>query len=599
MKVFDRYAGHPVDLPRDIEPGRFRLLADAALGADLRQAIGQPIVGATWHDLPLDDGAVVRAIGQAGMAAGQFDLIELAVSSLARVSETEHVSPLMPASVGELAELGELERVLAERIVHLQEINQRPRMGMQYETEVAALSRVRKMAPNAIAHLAVHSEDWHRRTLLGIAPKRLLGLFSEDELAIYENKVYVRLLDKLDQHLKRRCDTIERLHKQCREALDLGGPEDLDYRLRNDLYALWGAAFSIDETQQLLDASNDALHMLVSLRRQVSVLRNGTLYAAVPPSLRVPEQLRDTNILQHDQHYRHLRTLWRLHQQRPLGKPLTLRQAVDRNLALFEDYVVYIGRLCHRVLRECRVLVRANGQCHFAGRAVHVARDSDAWRLVCGDADLVLVPTFLACVVPDADASSQERRILVAMLATGEQAMAAPDPDSRCICVNPLDFHGLEKIRMVVDAFLWRGAVSRYGQPLGKLPGALHSWLGDKGLTRGKSSGGTAMLQPVASDDAPAFAAWLQNNALNEQTRTALRHAADNLQALSSCRECGKRATFEPTPIGFRVRCAACASTLQLRVEHGKRVAELSIDSAAPRTFHAQGARYLRFALTP
>jgi hypothetical protein len=468
-------------------------------------------------------------------------------------------------------------------------------MGMHYETEVAVLSRVRRMAPNAIAHLAVHSEDWHRRTLSGIAPKRLLGLFSEDELAIYENKVYARLLDKLDQHLKRRCDTVEGLLRQCREALDLGGPEDLDYRLRNDLYALWGAAFSVDETQQLLDASNDALHTLASLRRQVSVLRHGTLYAAVPPVLRVPEQLRDTNILQHDQHYRHLRTLWRLHQQRPLGKPLTARQAVDRNLTLFEDYVVYIGRLCHRVLQECRSLMRAHGQCHFAGRPVHLARDGDTWCLVFGDANLVLVPAFLACVAPDADVSSQERRILVAMLATGEQAMAVPDPDSRCLCVNPLDFHGLEKIRMVVEAFLWREALSRYGQPLGKLPGALHAWLGEKGLTRGSS--GTVMLNPVAPQDAPAFAAWLQNNALNELTRTALRHAADNLKALASCRECGKRAIFEATPNGFRVRCAACASTLQLRLEHGKRVAELSLDSAAPRTFHAQGARYLRFAL--
>jgi len=599
MRVFDRHEGVEVDLPKEIDPGRFRLLADAELTADVRLRAGQVVLGDTWRDFLMADGAaVIKPIGRPGVTAGRLDLLELAVSTLASAPEDERVSPLMPAAVGGLAELGELERTLLEHISHLREINQRPRMSMHYESEVAPLSRVRKLAPGAIAHLAAHSEDWHRRTLSGIQPKRILGLFSEDDLTIYENRVYARLLEKLGDYITRRLDHVAELVKQCDEALLLDNAEDLDYRLRTELYALWGDAFSGEETQRLLDASKGTMQTLESLGKQVNVLRNGTLYLGVPRNLRVPEQLRETNILQHDQHYRHLRTLWLLHQQRKFGKPLTAREAVDKNLKLFEDYTLYVGMLCRRVMAEFKLLDRQSGECWFAGRQVTFFRQDDEWCLDFGEVRLVIVPV-LGHEAPRANAGARtQRRVLVSLLAPDGEEQREGMPDSTYIIVNPGDFYGLEKIRMVFEAFLWREAFSQYGKPIGRLPDKAAKWLQAKGLVQGENNQRLAMLRPLFPKDEFEFSELLKSENLNEQTRASIRHCAENLRALSSCRECGARASFSASTLGFQARCPSCSASWRLWTEQGKRIAELSVESSAARIFLSQGARYLRLPLS-
>jgi hypothetical protein len=47
---------------------------------------------------------------------------------------------------------------------------------MKYETELTEISRVQRMAPGAVSRLAAHSEDWHRRTISGVLPSKLLAL---------------------------------------------------------------------------------------------------------------------------------------------------------------------------------------------------------------------------------------------------------------------------------------------------------------------------------------------------------------------------------------------------------------------------------------
>lgn len=603
MRVFDRYAGREADLPQTIVPGRFRLLEDAGPGAGLDFEAGQILVGDTWNDLPLGlEGGVVLQAGQPGVDEEGFELLGLAVSTLVRASDCGQFSPLMPASVGELAKLEELERVLIERIAHLREINIRPRMSMNYESEVAPLSRVRKLAPGAVTHLAVHSEDWHRRTLSGIAPKRILGLFSEDELGIYENKIYARLLDKLDRHLRKRLGEIGSLVAQLEEALELGGAEDLDYRLRADLCALWGQTFSGDETQHLLDASRDTMQVLTGLRKQVRVLRNSALYTRVPRASSVPEQLRETNILQHDQHYRHLRTLWRLHQQRNLGRTLTAREAASRNLALLQDYVVYVGKLAQRAIAGIVLLEHRDGKSWFAGREFRFMRRDDEWHLECGNLELVLVPALRhEGLLPEA-VPGAARRVMVCLQSPGggdSDNLKDYNADIRTISVSPSDFYGLEKVRMLIEAFLWRTAFAEYGRPLGKLPGAISAKLLAKGWLGSVDSDGLGMLVPVDPQDEGTFLECLQTGELNQQTQVALRLAAENLRTLSSCRECGRRVRFEGRQSGFRVRCEDCFTTSKLSIENGKRVAQMTIDSDSAPTFRTQGARYLRLEIPP
>lgn len=601
MRVFDRYTGREIDLPQVAEPGRFRLLQDADATGALGLVAGQVLVGDTWNDLALGDGgATVLPAARTGGNQGSFDLLALALSILVQAPEGERFSPLIPASIGELAELEELERVLVMRIAHLREIGARPRMSMRYESEVVPLSRVRKVAPGAITYLAAHSEDWHRRTLSGIVPKRILGLLSEDELGIYENRIYVRLLDKLDAHLKLRRDQITSLLGQFEQAMAMSGAEDLDYRLRNDLCALWGRTFSGDETQHLLEASRETLQTLASLRKQVGVLRSGSLYARLARSLSVPEQLRDTNILQYDQHYRHLRTLWHLHQQRGAGKALMLRQVVARNLALMQAYVSYVGRLAQEAIGCIKLLKRKAGKILFAGREVRFTRHHDEWYLDCGETRLVLVPALRHEAMEVERAGDGFSRVLICLQPPGSVDDGVDlecHADSRRVHVSPDDFYGLEKLRLVIDAFLWRTALCAYGRSLGKLPGAVVTRLKDRGWLGVTADGGLGMLAPVDTSDEEEFLQSLRTGGLNAQTHARLCKAADNLKTLSSCRECGIRTWFESGDGGFRSRCLQCATTVQLSIANGNRVALMSIASETTPSFRTQGSRYLRLGI--
>jgi hypothetical protein len=86
----------------------------------------------------------------------------------------------------------------------LHSISTGPRVDLKYEESVTDVSRARRLTNSTYTHLASHSECWQRQTLSGIQPRRVLARFSEDDYATYENRVYARLLDGLDNYLTRR-----------------------------------------------------------------------------------------------------------------------------------------------------------------------------------------------------------------------------------------------------------------------------------------------------------------------------------------------------------------------------------------------------------
>lgn len=602
MRVFDRYEGREVDLPIQIAPGRYRLLKNAIFNGDIQLLAGS---------LLLQDG---RAVCQVGNHSGSFDDIEpneslvvtrdLLAPVLAKIAQKvrdgeKDVSPLIPASVGELAELSDLEKVLRERINHLREINQRPRMSMHYQPEVSPLSRARKVSPSAITYLARHSEDWYRRTLSGIQPKRILALFSEDEWAIYENRVYARLLEKLDSYLRLREKEVAGLERQYQDALRLGAAEHLDHRLRTSLCKLWGDAFSDDETERLLEASRYSLKVIGELRQQISVLRNGDLYAQVPRNANVPEQLRETNILQHDQHYRHLRTLWRLHQKRSAEKPATAQDVMNRNKQFFDDYVIYIGMLCRRVLREFKSLQLSGDAFNFAGKSGRFYRSHDEWCLEYDQFKLVVVPALR----PDSNLDGKgnaERRVLVALLKPDDFVLPEVTPDVKTLSLSPLDFYGLEKIRLLIESFVWRPVFDLYAKPIRRLPTQVGEWLNAKGFVQSVGLHDFVMLRPLDIGESQKLQEWLPTAEINENTRSEICRRVEGLRQLSQCRECGETAlfSFEKKDFSFSASCPHCYTKWGIRTQQGLRIAEFGIDGVKSPSFESHGARYMRFQLS-
>ena len=613
MRVFDRYAGEETDLPSIVDPGRYRLLAVTRLNGDIEVQAGSLLLsdGRDRCNLEGNPESVFRAAEGSEEEATEIDLVDRSLTALAlrlRSAMEEDLSPLIPAELGELADLNDLEKTLDFVIErgHLDEIARRPRFGMHYEAEVAPLSRARRMAPNVESYLASHPEDWHRRTLSGVLPKRILALFSEDDWAIYENRVFARLLDRLDAHLRFRLREVEKLHEKYQDARNLSNAETLYFRLREKLCTLWGQALSPADTKILLERSDSALRILRRLMRKVGSLRQSDLYKRIPRNARVPDQIRHTNILDHDQHYRHLAGLWHLHQVQAVEIAKTPPEIHTRNQQLHADYVAYLGMMLRRVLRDMGASIRdgndASGAFLFAGKLGQLVQDKHEWKLTYAEASLLIIPGLFPVVDLREFSYSSETRVPVYCYSVGserntDKLTAAGVSEGPLIVVNPLEFYGLERLRALIERFVWKPILVDYGERLPSLPKEAATWLHVHGITSVVADR-ISILRPLSSDIRRTFTDWLAVSSINEKTRTDLRRRIDGLDALSKCKHCGQSADFESRGLDFLASCRDCRVEWGVYSAAGKRQARFGVIGEQSPTFASHGAWNLEIPLS-
>lgn len=217
------------------------------------------------------------------------------------------VSPLVPG-LSERADLQDFELLLADQLGHLTEVCQRPRTHLRVDVERTAVSRARRLATQAPAYLASHTEDWDRPTLRAVIPKRVLALVREEQFDIYENRVAVRLVDHLDTYLSRRVTEVAKLVRLFSEAEDYSSAASSGSHWRQKrVYQLWGASLDAGEERRKAERT---LEKLKFLRYSVAGLMDSTLYKEVPRRAFVSTTLKMTNILANDVHYRRVSELW-------------------------------------------------------------------------------------------------------------------------------------------------------------------------------------------------------------------------------------------------------------------------------------------------
>jgi len=215
--------------------------------------------------------------------------------------------PLMPP-VDDTLDETELEQVARAKLPHMEAACRRPRTHLKLEEERQLVSRCRRPSSRAPMVLAARSEDWDRRTLWGIRPKRVLGLVREDLFDLYENRLAVALVDRLDEALTQRVREVRRVVQQARsmnewqELLRKGA----NYRRAHRVCELWGELWS---DEGLLARAERALNRLLQLRRRVLALKDTGLYRRIGGRRRVIH-LRMTNVLTHDDVYRGVAELW-------------------------------------------------------------------------------------------------------------------------------------------------------------------------------------------------------------------------------------------------------------------------------------------------
>lgn len=212
--------------------------------------------------------------------------------------------------IGQVEDLDEheLERVLSRRLGALEAVCRRPRTSLTVEEERLLVARCRRASPRAPQVLARRSEDWSRRTVFGVEPKRVLGYVRDELFDLYENRLALHLVDRLDAWLAARvralrlvCDAAELAH----QLDDLAqGPS---WRRARRIYELWGGAY---DASDLLRRAREALARVRALHRRVLALRDSELARRLPAPRARALHLRLTNILANDRDYRRVVELW-------------------------------------------------------------------------------------------------------------------------------------------------------------------------------------------------------------------------------------------------------------------------------------------------
>ncbi|MFI9552780.1 hypothetical protein [Nonomuraea endophytica] len=308
--------------PRGALPGPKLALHIAAVSAALAASVAQPpTLDVSPDDRQYDRWAAVPP---------------LATDVLAQLRDARHDDPVTV-----------LEREIDAHLGHLEAVCQRPQARLRREAVVLPLSRTRRMAPDAIAYLAEHTEDWQKRTISGVFPKRLRAVHNEPDTDLYENRAAVQLVDHLIEFLEWRQTRLEGASDSLKGVEDLGRQlEGRPWRAGHRLSLLLGEL--VDHVAVSADV-DDRLARNRERRRRVERLQASLLYLdrRVRRQAKLPAELRLTNLLEFHEDYRRVGQMWRawarVSREAGLGDSLSPRQ-------LFDSYGEFVTLLVARSL---------------------------------------------------------------------------------------------------------------------------------------------------------------------------------------------------------------------------------------------------------
>lgn len=608
MRAFDLVTGCETDLPREVDSGRYRILVDATLNDSIELKAGDILwaPGTGRCDLQVRKGDVAESHVFVGFSSEQDDDQDLVVRAVQAVVDeldesglTENLSPVMPGKLKEQAELTELDKRLAKDMPHLFNIERAPRMSMRYDTELTPTSRARRLASGALVRLASHSDDWNRRDFKGVSPKRLLAEMSEDELHIYENVVYARLLDQLHVQLNQRVRNLRTLEARRTDADAIANAEGLDHRLRHRLCALWGTAYSTDAESN--KACSDVLAELTVLMKKIKRLQLGRLYQAIPNGVHVPQALRTTNVLLHDQNYKRLRPLWSMAHavsgaQGRFGK---LHVALaDRRYQQFRSYV---SLLIDIALSSSKLLSRgeAPAEHRFGHWSLIRAESARGEFLLNLKADAVGVKCSLT-FAPVWRGQGQwplhgsERQVVFCHAppsATEDSFQWGTGEDA---VLNPLQFYSVERVKARIEAWLISRLASAYPMLVSPWPQASAQELCAAFPGTFSAEGrGLRVLKAVADQDQARLRSIIQAAGASESGISNMWSALQTAELMATCKVCGDVVPARGVQADRKGFKAVCGCGFNWKWRFGAEASERQGSYAygdAPRPFEVVGA---------
>lgn len=275
------------------------------------------------------------------------------INSKFQIQNLTGFSHLLPPEIAKFIARTELDQSIEQSFEYgiFQTINQSPRMSMRYDVELLATSRVKRYASNYQTHLVAHSECWQQRTFTGIIPKKLMAKVSEDEIKIYENVVYARLIDHLLHYLagaQARLNQILNIIK----AFNNLDAEGKGHHFITQISKDWGRAFNEKSISLLKEQSIEQINFVNKYRSKLIQMKNAALYRSIPQNIQVGISLKPTNILMHDENYQRMASVWRTWSKLSFKERLNSAQVIDQKQQQQKEYYIYVVMIVKQIFDD-------------------------------------------------------------------------------------------------------------------------------------------------------------------------------------------------------------------------------------------------------
>lgn len=586
LQLKDRLTGEirQISAGEEIHSGRFELTRSCQLGFHGTWPAGTLLVDDGRRHIEVNEHQIVfvsdaPSVESIAERAIQFLALE-EISKKGSIQTLDNLpSPVIPAEISHSFECSDLESGLQETLQkgHLHHISRAPRMSMRYDEVLLDVSRVKRTASNYQRHLAAHSECWQQRTFTGIVPKQLMAKISEDEIHIYENRVYARFLDHTETFVLNKLAELRVLSDTLLQGLALEGSQKLHRSLSHSLCKVWGESFEEGEAEKLKELSEQQIKAYSDILRKVRQLKQSTTYRAVPLDAQVPLELKNTNILCNDEHYIKLRELWRLWLKECGTRAKSPVDTFLKRQQESSDYERYIGLLLIRSHLELSWSVQnLKENCwslnHPSGVKGTLSLNKGVWIINVTkpskeEKSLVFVPFGAACEGEKLPILSNDR--IGCVIKTGSD-------QSGYLSLSPKDLYSEEKVIIEIQRWWWHQAVEGYGKNVIKLPAAIQ----DRWPSR--QPVGCFKRMPDAEDK--AFLCGLEARNTRKELIASIEQRYLSAQFVSFCPCCGKQARetdfHAREGVAFTAFCTVCSASWQMRSTGSEWMFEIGDDKS-------------------
>jgi hypothetical protein len=304
MKLFDRYTGKTVseiELPNQIDFGRYCFASD---DKDITYSNFSSTNKAIKQDLLLDKNKSIQDI-----------FIDIAVDVEKSKMNEFSVVPLIRRIKNKL-NINEFEKLLLDKLFHLEEIFRVPHYLLHREIEKVHVSKAKRIPSKSYQYLASHTEDWVHKSIVSFKPSRILHEEFELNFDIYENQLCVTLVQRCLVYLNSRLKEIQDIKaflNEYEKLLKNRNDQNSWYKKTERNLRLIGAVYD-DENYRgssqdgtTLSETEDVLNQI---QKRLQLLQKSDLFDLVNKRAMQSITLKNTNVLVNHKHYRFLKTLW-------------------------------------------------------------------------------------------------------------------------------------------------------------------------------------------------------------------------------------------------------------------------------------------------